>query len=225
MKKTFNNPLLKSALATALLAGVLSTPLANAQNNTFQPSTSFIVPTVQSVETGPILDVVPYVLADGYTINLALIPSDTEFAGYANPTIPNFSSGQLGSLNAVLAPTAFPTFTVRQVVTTVNVWDNQTVVLGDLITSSVNSTKNKLPIVGDVPLLGRLFQSQSKQTIKNNLMIFVTATIVDPAGSRVHTDDELPFAQSAVPVQPAENVPPTSSVKSFKVPGQIQAVQ
>ena len=33
-------------------------------------------------------------------------------------------------------------------------------------------------------------------------MIFVTATIVDPAGNRVHSDDELPFAQSAIPPQP-----------------------
>ena len=33
-------------------------------------------------------------------------------------------------------------------------------------------------------------------------MIFVTATIVDPAGNRVHSDDDLPFAQTAVPAQP-----------------------
>ena len=33
-------------------------------------------------------------------------------------------------------------------------------------------------------------------------MIFVTATIVDPAGNRVHSDDELPFAQTAIPAQP-----------------------
>jgi len=33
-------------------------------------------------------------------------------------------------------------------------------------------------------------------------MIFVTATIVDPAGNRVHSDDDLPFAQNAVPHQP-----------------------
>jgi general secretion pathway protein D len=76
-------------------------------------------------------------------------------------------------------------------------------------------------MLGDLPLLGRLFQSQSKNTEKKNLMIFVTATIVDPAGSRVHSDDELPFAQSAVPAQPAENVPPTASEKTVVgVPGQ-----
>jgi len=169
--------------------------------------------------------VVPYVLADGYTINLALIPSDTEFAGYENPALPQLSGGAVGNLNVVELPTVLPSFTVRQLVTTVNVWDNQTVVLGGLITSSVNSTKDKVPIAGDIPLLGRLFQSQSKSTIKNNLMIFVTATIVDPAGSRVHSDDELPFAQTTVPTQPIDNVQPTSSVKSFAVPGQIQSVQ
>ena len=72
---------------------------------------------------------VPYVLADGYTINLALIPSDTEFAGYQTPTLPQLSSGQVGNLNVTVLPTVFPSFTVRQLVTTVNVWDNQTVVL------------------------------------------------------------------------------------------------
>ena len=94
-----------------------------------------------------------------------------------------------------------PRFTVRQVVTTVNIWDNQTIALGGMISSSVQTTKDKVPFLGDVPLLGRLFQSQSKSTVKKNLMIFVTATIIDPGGNRVHTDDELPFAQVSVPPQ------------------------
>ena len=57
-------------------------------------------------------------------------------------------------------------------------------------------------MLGDVPLLGRLFQSQTKSSVKKNLMIFVTAMVVDPAGNRVHSDDELPFAQTAIPPQP-----------------------
>lgn len=163
------------------------------------PGTAAITPITQAVETGPILDVVPYVLSDGYTINLALIPSLTDFNGYDTaPAIP----GVTGNLNVVQLPTILPNFTVRQVVTTVNVWDNQTVVIGGLISSSVQSTKDKVPIIGDVPMFGRLFQSASKNTVKKNLMIFVTATIVDPAGNRVHSDDDLPFAQSAIPAQP-----------------------
>jgi general secretion pathway protein D len=54
-----------------------------------------------------------------------------------------------------------------------------------------------------VPILGRLFQAESKSETKRNLMIFVTATMIDPAGNRVHSDDELPFAQGSVPTQPS----------------------
>ena len=101
----------------------------------------------------------------------------------------------------MLLPNLLPKFTVRQVVTTVNIWDNQTIVLGGLISSSVQSTLDKIPMIGDLPLVGKLFQSQTKTSVKKNLMIFVTATIVDPAGNRVHSDDELPFAQSTIPPQ------------------------
>jgi general secretion pathway protein D len=210
MKKTFKKSPINAALPAVVFTGLLGASSALAQVTSITPGASAITPITQAVETGPILDVVPYVLADGYTINLALIPSDTEFGGYDTLALPQVT----GNLNVVQLPTVLPKFTVRQLVTTVNVWDNQTVVLGGLITSSVNSTKDKVPIVGDLPLLGRFFQSQSKQTVKDNLMIFVTATIVDPAGNRVHSDDELPFALQNIPVQPADNVTPTMSERN-----------
>ena len=180
-------------VALLLCAVLAAASTVRAQNNTFTPGVSAITVITQQIETGPVLDVVPYVLSDGYTINLTLIPSLTDFNGYDTPpNIPNVTSG----LNVVQLPVVLPDFTVRQVVTTVNVWDNQTVVIGGLISSQVQSHKDKVPVLGDIPLMGRLFQSQSKNTLRKNLMIFVTATIVDPAGNRVHTDDELPFAQS-----------------------------
>jgi len=209
MKKSSLNFPIKPVV---VCAGLLAVPAVQAQNNTFTPGASSISPITQSIETGPILDVVPYVLADGYTINLALIPSDTEFAGYGTFSLPQVT----GNLNVVQLPTVLPNFTVRQVVTTVNVWDNQTVVLGGLITSSVSSTKNSVPVLGDIPLVGRLFQSQSKTTARDNLMIFVTSTIVDPAGNRVHSDDELPFAQAEIPVQTGA-VAPAVSEKTIAV--------
>jgi len=198
MKNLFVQSNFNLALTVVVLAGLATALSAQAQNNTFQAGVSSITPTTQQVETGPILDVVPYVLSDGYTINLTLIPSLTDFNGYDTP--PNIAS-VTGSLNVVQLPVILPDFTVRQVVTTVNIWDNQTVVIGGLISSQVNSTQDGVPVLSDIPLLGKLFQSESKQTVKKNLMIFVTATIVDPAGNRVHSDDELPFAQNAVPVQ------------------------
>jgi general secretion pathway protein D len=179
--------------------------------------TSSIQPATQQVEIGPVLDVVPYVLSDGYTINLDLIPSLTDFNGYDVP--PNVAN-VTGGLNVVQLPVILPDFTIRQVITTVNVWDNQTVVIGGLISSQVQTSKDKVPFLGDVPFLGKLFQSQSKTAIKKNLMIFVTSTIVDPAGNRVHSDDELPFAQTAVPEQPAGAGKASEIDKNVRMPQQ-----
>jgi general secretion pathway protein D len=202
----------KLTFAAAITVGALVGPAAQAQVTSINPGTSAITFTTQPVETGPILDVVPYVLSDGYTINLALIPSLTDFNGYDTPpTIPSVT----GNLNVVQLPVILPDFTVRQVVTTVNVWDNQTVVIGGLISSQIQDTKDKVPVIGDVPIIGRLFQSSSKDAVKKNLMIFVTATIVDPAGNRVHSDDDLPFAQSAIPSQPEGSEHLTETTRSM----------
>ena len=209
MKNLQANNGIKLALALALM---LVAQFSRAQQNV---GTSAITPQTQPVETGPILDVVPYVLADGYTINMALIPSVTVFNGYDTP--PNVPS-VTGNLNVVQLPVVLPSFTVRQVVTTVNVWDNQTVVIGGLISSTSQTATEQIPVIGDLPMVGNLFQSSSKTTQKKNLMIFVTATIVDPAGNRVHSDDDLPFAQTAVPPQLPGNGQVTESVQKISAP-------
>ena len=189
------------------IAGLLAVPAvgaafsAHGQVNTFQPGVSAITPEVQQVETGPVLDVLPDVLSDGYTINLTLIPSLIEFSGYQNP--PSLGTFSTSGLNVVLLPTVLPGFTVREITTTVNVWDGQTVVLGGLVDSTLTTEKQSVPVLGDLPILGELFQSNQKTETKRNLMIFVTATLIDPAGNRVHSEDELPFTQNNVPTQPA----------------------
>lgn len=203
-----------------LLIGVGGVESARAQ---IAAGTSAITPISQYLETGPVLDVVPYVLSDGYTINLTLIPSLTEFDGYAQP--PNIAN-VTGGLNVVQLPVILPQFSVRQVVTTVNVWDGQTVVLGGLISSGGSEEKDQVPIIGDLPIVGRLFQAQTKSTSKENLMIFVTATIVDPAGNRVHSEDELPFAQTSIPPQPpdAGQIKETTRIETLQ-PGQTSLSQ
>jgi general secretion pathway protein D len=214
MKTLKSNKICKSAVLVC--AGLSAASAAHSQGvNNFTPGVSAITTITQQVEIGPVLDVIPVVLSDGYTVNLTLIPSLTDFNGYDTPpVIPNVTSG----LNVVQLPVVLPDFTVRQVITTVNIWDNQTVVLGGLISSQVSSTKDKVPVLGDIPVMGRLFQSESKSTLRKNLMIFVTATIVDPAGNRVHTDEELPFAQSTIPPQPLGAGQGTESVKTVHMP-------
>src|SRR5581483_9860894 len=89
-----------------------------------------------------------------------------------------------------------PHFRLRQVITSVIIWDTQTVAIGGLMSDSITSTKDKVPVLGDMPFLGTLFRSESTLKQKKNLMIFVTATIVNPDGTRFHADDELPFEAS-----------------------------
>jgi len=169
------------------------------------PSSTFVFPLPEQMELGPVLDVIPAVLSDGFTINLTLIPTLTEFAGYENPN-EVISSGLLTSGafpgGLVLVPTVLPLFRVRQVVSAVNVWDGQTVVLGGLLSETVTTIKDQVPMLGDLPLVGALFRSESKSTSKNNLLIFVTPKLIDPAGNPLHSEDEMPFAQAAFPVQP-----------------------
>jgi general secretion pathway protein D len=170
--------------------------------NQAQPTVVYPLP--EQMELGPVLDVIPCVLSDGYTINLTLIPTLTQFAGYDNPN-EVFNSGAINQSIAggfIQVPTVLPHFTVRQVVSVVNVWDGQTVVLGGLLSETVTTIKDQIPMLGDLPLVGRFFKSESKNTSKKNLLIFVTPTLIDPAGNRLHSEDEMPFAQNAVPTQP-----------------------
>lgn len=155
---------------------------------------------------GPTLDVLATVSADGYSIQMTIVPTYTEFVGYDPPGqfVPQAQAATGSTIGVPLtAQLPLPHFRVREVVTTCNVWDGQTVVLGGLIGETITKINDKVPVLGDLPLVGKLFQSQSSDATKENLLIFVTPTIIDPAGNRVHTDEDLPFAKTMIPVQPA----------------------
>jgi len=163
------------------------------------------------VPTGPNLDVIPYVSADGYSIQMTLMPSLVEFLGYDDPGpfLPQAQSAVGNTLGTPLtAVLPLPKFRVRQVVSSVNVWDGQTVVLGGLIAEDVAKIKDKVPVLGDIPFLGRFFRSESFATSKKNLVIFITPTLVDPAGNRIHLEDSLPFDPNVIPAQPKTDANP-----------------
>ena len=155
-----------------------------------------IQPGTQLLPFGPVLDVIPYVSADEFSVQMTIIPTITEFIGYDNPGQFVVQAQQAAGSAPITAQLPLPHFRMRQVTTSVTVWDSQTVVMGGLISDSVTKKKDKVPFLGDLPLFGRLFQSESSSKSKVNLMIFVTPTIVNPDGTRYHSDDEMPFLQS-----------------------------
>ncbi len=70
-----------------------------------------------------------------------------------------------------------PYFRVREIKTQVDVADGSTVGLGGLIYDRLETYKDKVPVLGSIPLIGRLFRSEGERSIKRNLMIFVSASI------------------------------------------------
>jgi general secretion pathway protein D len=71
-----------------------------------------------------------------------------------------------------------PTLTKRSMETTTIAKDQQTIVVGGLVQDNIILTENKVPFLGDIPLLGWLFKTQSKQVNKLSLLVFLTPTLV-----------------------------------------------
>jgi beta-lactamase regulating signal transducer with metallopeptidase domain len=120
-------------------------------------------------EFGPTIDAVAVVRADGYTIDLTVIATLREFAGYeaTSETVKVLNDdGTIGS-----SPKPLPQFRVHQAVATPKVWDGQTFAMG----------------------LGKV---EGKERVA-----FVTVTIIDPAGNRVHSEEDGPFRTFGIPPQ------------------------
>lgn len=75
-----------------------------------------------------------------------------------------------------------PSTSKRSASTTVVVKDRETVVIGGLIRDNVTTTTSKVPLLGDIPILGWLFKSKSTKVEKTNLMIFITPYIIKNEG-------------------------------------------
>jgi general secretion pathway protein D len=104
-----------------------------------------------------------------------------------------------GSNNTTVgaAPYLVPIFSKKSLQSRVRLIDGETVGMGGLISDVVQLVDDKVPMLGDIPMLGRLFRSEASQKIKSNLVIFCTLRIINPDGTLVFPeDDENPeFAQ------------------------------
>lgn len=74
-----------------------------------------------------------------------------------------------------------PTFTTRKLTNTVLARNGQSIVLGGLISTERQRTETKVPLLGDIPLLGYLFRTSSVEDKKTNLLIFITPRIIESA--------------------------------------------
>jgi len=98
-----------------------------------------------------------------------------------------------------VAPSAAPvtqglTLNKREIKTNVLVEDGQILVLGGLIDDKVDETASKVPLLGDVPVLGNLFRYRNTTKLRRNLMVFLHPVILrEPAQATLHTNDKYSY--------------------------------
>ncbi|MBS1718349.1 MAG: hypothetical protein JSS72_11520 [Armatimonadetes bacterium] len=152
---------------------ILSTPrIATSNNQLATINVSQSIPYLQSSRTdtsgaitynygyldvGIVLSVTPRITANGY-VTLDITQTADDLQGYS-------------SFNA-------PIVLKREADTTISVLDGETIILGGIMRSTVSTTTNKIPILGDIPILGKLFQSSDKTKQKTELMVLLTPHIV-----------------------------------------------
>ena len=104
----------------------------------------------------------------------------------------------------------------RTIKTTVIVEDNNMVVLGGLIDEDLQQTTQKVPGLGDLPLVGGLFRSQITTKIKRNLMVFLHPVIVrDASSENIISSDKYSYMRTRQIEQQAQGLP---LVKEHEVP-------
>ena len=132
--------------------------------------------TISYASIGIILDVTPHINPDGIvTLDVA-------------PQISSISDSTVTVSQGVTQPI----INTRQADSRVQVRDGQTVVIGGLMQDQKTSTINKVPILGDIPLVGQIFRRTETQKVKTELMIFLTPHVApEPDQLKPMSEDEM----------------------------------
>ncbi len=197
--------------------------LAYSAGPEFGPLVLAIPPTPREFVTqdvGVSLEVKPTTYPDK-RIDLAITKAQVlDFDGFIDYGVPittrlNELDPDPGLPGVVITPGTInqPVFNLRSMVTNLQVLDGQTAVLGGLIREDTQEINDKVPILGDLPLFGRLFQSKVSERTKKNLLIFVTARLIKSNGKPMYMKTlEAEPEEEALPepeqVGPGVTLPP-----------------
>ena len=130
----------------------------------------------QFLDVGIVLTVTPRITSNGF-VSMDVVQTANDLQGYT-------------TFNA-------PIVNQREADTRVSVRDGETVILGGIIRKTVTVDRRKIPVLGDIPVLGQLFRSTTKENAKTELLVFMTPRIVrDPADAqRIRRENEQKMSQ------------------------------
>lgn len=128
--------------------------------------------TMESHTFGVGLKFTPTVLEAG-RIHMRVAPEVTDVVGFTN-----VATTGLGGTVIV------PTLSTRRASTTVELRDGQTLAIGGLLNDKAREQINRMPLLGEIPILGALFRSSQYQTDRTELVILVTPRLIKPLAGR-----------------------------------------
>jgi general secretion pathway protein D len=137
-------------------------------------------------DIGITLEVLPVVDAQRRYIDVTINPSFSDFAGFINYGSPiNASvSGLLGSSMVEVTPNRIlmPVFNSQRTTTQVTVADGSTIFIGGLMSQGIENVEDKVPVLGNLPWIGRLFTSKVSQPTTTAIVFMVNVELLDPTG-------------------------------------------
>lgn len=135
-------------------------------------------------ELGSLVEVEGSIGPDGETISVTLNPEVIEFQGFINYGSP-YQQVSRGGNTTVAADNEIlmPIFRTLRNTTSVEVYDGHTIAIGGLRQERRAMIQDKVPLLGDVPVLGKLFSSNVNESEKQAVIFFVTVSVVDPSGT------------------------------------------
>ncbi|MBE6366960.1 MAG: hypothetical protein E7052_03500 [Lentisphaerae bacterium] len=145
-------------------------------------------PEFEKQELGITMEITPKVDTDKRLIMLDVHPWVKTLVGWTEYEYNVSSDGEGGGLGTTETMRR-PIVAERTTDTNVAIYDNETVVIGGIIKDYTVTIDDKVPILGDIPLVGNLFKSKSSSIKKTNLLIFVTARMLKPDGSPYYQVD------------------------------------
>lgn len=131
------------------------------------------------------LEVTPYVSQDNKSISLEMNPQILDFAGWNEYSyeLDVNADGQIDAAEKQIL--RMPIIETRQVTTTVRVDDGETLILGGALRDKTYTIRDKIPLIGDIPIVGRFFRTDGSLAKKTNLLIFVNCRLVHPDGQPI----------------------------------------
>jgi general secretion pathway protein D len=156
-------------------------------NGTTAPVVPAMPTAFEKRDVGVALEVLPVADADKRFVDITLNPSFSNLDGFVNYGTPinSIQSGPLGesvSLELTKNAILMPVFNVQRLNTQLTVLDGSTIAIGGLMSETIQNVTDKVPVLGDLPWVGRLFSSEAKQPVATAIIFLVHIELLDPTG-------------------------------------------